>query len=102
MSSLYVIVAVRKEPISGHVAYVRVGQAERGAPGWISEPVTAAASEVIDLIKQGMDVETAFSEGVTVARRAVRVLVDDDGCERLVSAPAPSSTLHTVFDLPEF
>ena len=30
--SLYVIVAVRKEPLSGHVAYVRWGQAERGVP----------------------------------------------------------------------
>ena len=51
--SLYVIVAVRKEPLSGHVAYVRWGQAERGVPGWVSEPVTAAASEVIELIRQG-------------------------------------------------
>ena len=90
--SLYVIVAVRKEPVSGHVAYVRWGQAERGVPGWVTEPVTAAASEVIELIK----------DGVSVASRPVRILVDDDGREHLVSAPMPSSTLHTLFDLPEF
>lgn len=101
--SLYVIVAVRKEPLSGHVAYVRWGQAERGVPGWVSEPVTAATSEVIELIRQGAEVETAFSvEGTSVASRPVRVLTDDEGRERLASAPAPSSTLHTLFDLPEF
>lgn len=101
--SLHVIVAVRKEPFSGHIAYVRWGQAERGVPGWVTEPVTAAASEVIDVIKDGGDVETAFSvEGTSVALRAVRVLVDDDGREHLASVPVPSSTLHTLFDLPEF
>jgi hypothetical protein len=101
--SLYVIVAVRKEPVSGHIAYVRWGQAVRGVPGWVTEPMTAAASEVIDLIKDGADVETAVSvDGLTVASRAVRVLVDDDGREHLASVPVPSSTLHTLFDLPEF
>jgi hypothetical protein len=34
--------------------------------------------------------------------RPVRVLVDDDGREHLASAPVPSSTLYTLFDLPEF
>ncbi len=101
--SLYVIVAVRKESVSGHVAYVRLGQAVRGVPGWISEPMTAAASEVVELIKGGAEVETAISvDGLTVASRAVRVLVDDDGREHLASAPVPSSTQHTLFDLPEF
>lgn len=101
--SLYVIVAVRKEPVSGHIAYVRWGQAVRGVPGWVTEPMTAAASEVIDVIKDGADVETAVSvDGLTVASRAVRVLVDDDGREHLASVPVPSSTLHTLFDLPEF
>ncbi|QVQ27555.1 carbohydrate isomerase [Achromobacter deleyi] len=101
--SLYVIVAVRKEPVSGHIAYVRWGQAVRGVPGWVTEPMTAAASEVIELIKEGADVETAVSvDGLTVASRAVRVLVDDDGREHLASVPVPSSTLHTLFDLPEF
>ena len=51
----------------------------------------------------GAEVETAFSvEGTSVASRPVRVLTDDEGRERLASAPAPSSTLHTLFDLPEF
>ncbi|MBC9903413.1 MULTISPECIES: hypothetical protein [Achromobacter] len=101
--SLYVIVAVRKEPVSGHVAYVRWGQAERGIPGWVTEPVTAAASEVIEAIKDGVEVETAISQdGMSVALRPVRVLVDDDGREHLASAPVPSSTLYTLFDLPEF
>jgi hypothetical protein len=100
--SLYVIVAVRKEA-TGHIAYVRWGQAVRGVPGWISEPTTAAASEVIELIKEGAEVETAISvDGLTVASRAVRVLVDTGGREHLASVPAPSSTLHTLFDLPEF
>ena len=49
--SLYVIVAVRKEPLSGHVAYVRWGPS--AACRLVSEPVTAAASEVIELIRQG-------------------------------------------------
>ncbi|CAB3717918.1 hypothetical protein LMG3458_03700 [Achromobacter deleyi] len=101
--SFYAIVAVRKEPVSGHVAYVRWGLAERGVPGWVSDPVTAAASEVIEAIKAGADVETMISvDGLSVASRPVRVLVDDDGREHLASVPAPSSTLHTVFDLPEF
>ncbi|WP_454669282.1 carbohydrate isomerase [Achromobacter kerstersii] len=101
--SLYVIVAVRKEPVSGQIAYVRWGQAEPGVPGWVTEPVTAAASEVIDVIKDGMDVETAISvDGMRVALRPVRVLVDGDGREHLASVPVPSSTLHTLFDLPEF
>ncbi|MGE6918512.1 carbohydrate isomerase [Achromobacter kerstersii] len=101
--SLYVIVAVRKEPVSGQIAYVRWGQAERGVPGWVTEPVTAAASEVIDVIKDGVDVETAISvDGMRVALRPVRVLVDGDGREHLASVPVPSSTLHTLFDLPEF
>ncbi|MGV2862174.1 carbohydrate isomerase [Achromobacter sp. ESBL13] len=101
--SFYVIVAVRKEPISGHIAYVRWGQAERGVPGWVTEPVTASASEVIDVIKDGADVETAFSvDGTSVALRPVRVLTTDDGHELLASVPVPSSTLHTLFDLPEF
>lgn len=101
--SFYAIVAVRKEAASGHVAYVRWGLAERGVPGWVSEPVTAAASEVIEAIKAGADVETLASvDGVSVASRPLRVLTDDDGRERLASVPAPSSTLHTVFDLPEF
>ncbi|QYJ19421.1 DUF3892 domain-containing protein [Achromobacter sp. ES-001] len=101
--SFYVIVAVRKEPISGHIAYVRWGQAERGVPGWVTEPVTASASEVIDVIKEGADVETAISvDGTTVALRPVRVLTTDDGHELLASVPVPSSTLHTLFDLPEF
>ena len=101
--SLYVIVAVRKEAMSGHIAYVRWGQAVRGVPGWISEPTTAAASEVIELIKEGAEVETAISvDGLTVASRAVRVLVDAGGREHLASVPVPSSTLHTLFDLPEF
>ncbi|MNT03344.1 hypothetical protein D3C72_1378720 [compost metagenome] len=97
------IVAVRKESVSGHIAYVRWGQAVRGVPGWVTEPMTAAASEVIELIKDGAEVETAISvDGLTVASRAVRVLVDDDGREHLASVPVPSSTLHTLFDLPEF
>ena len=101
--SFYVIVAVRKEPISGHIAYVRWGQAERGVPGWVTEPVTASASEVIDVIKEGADVETAISvDGTSVALRPVRVLTTDDGYELLASVPVPSSTLHTLFDLPEF
>ncbi|CAB3696616.1 MULTISPECIES: hypothetical protein [Achromobacter] len=101
--SFYVIVAVRKEPVTGHIAYVRWGQAERGVPGWVTEPVTASASEVIDVIKDGADVETAISvDGTSVALRPVRVLRTDDGSELLASVPAPSSTLHTLFDLPEF
>ncbi|WAI80829.1 MULTISPECIES: carbohydrate isomerase [Achromobacter] len=101
--SFYVIVAVRKEPVSGHITYVRWGQAERGVPGWVTEPGTASASEVIDAIKAGVDVETAISvDGTSVALRPVRVLVADDGRELLASVPAPSSTLHTLFDLPEF
>ena len=101
--SLYVIVAVRKEPVSGQVAYVRWGQAVRGVPGWVTEPMTAAASEVIEVIKDGAEVETAISvDGLTVASRAVRVLVDEVGREHLASVPVPSSTLHTLFDLPEF
>ncbi|KRC85801.1 hypothetical protein D3C87_375310 [compost metagenome] len=101
--SLYVIVAVRKEPVSGHIAYVRWGQAVRGVPGWVTEPMTAAASEVIESIKDGAEVETAVSvDGLTVASRAVRVLTDDNGREHLASVPVPSSTLHTLFDLPEF
>ncbi|WYX50683.1 carbohydrate isomerase [Achromobacter xylosoxidans] len=72
-------------------------------PGWVSEPVTAAASEVIEAIKAGADVETVVSvDGLSVASRPVRVLTDEDGREHLASVPAPSSTLHTVFDLPEF
>jgi hypothetical protein len=72
-------------------------------PGWVTEPVTAAASEVIELIKGGAEVETAISlDGMSVASRPVRVLVDDDGREHLASVPVPSSTLHTLFDLPEF
>jgi len=75
----------------------------RGVPGWISEPTTAAAAEVIELIKEGAEVETAISvDGLTVASRAVRVLVDAGGREHLASVPVPSSTLHTLFDLPEF
>ena len=74
--SLYVIVAVRKEPLSGHVAYVRWGQAERGVPGWVSEPVTAAASEVIELIRQGAEVETAFSVEGHVGRVAAGARAD--------------------------
>ena len=69
----------------------------------VTEPVTAAASEVTELIKDGVEVETAISQdGMSVASRPVRGLVDDDGREHLVSAPMPSSTLHTLFDLPEF
>lgn len=101
--SFYAIVAVRKDAVSGHIAYVRWGLAERGVPGWVSEPVTAAASEVIEAIRAGADVETLISvDGVSVASRAVRVLTDDDGREHLASVPVPSSTLHTVFDMPEF
>ncbi|WP_241051639.1 carbohydrate isomerase [Achromobacter xylosoxidans] len=101
--SFYAIVAVRKEAVTGHVAYVRWGLAERGVPGWVSEPVTAAASEVIEAIKGGADVETVVSvDGLSVASRPVRVVTDQNGREHLASVPAPSSTLHTVFDLPEF
>ncbi|MDZ5614814.1 DUF3892 domain-containing protein [Achromobacter xylosoxidans] len=101
--SFYAIVAVRKEAVTGHIAYVRWGLAERGVPGWVSEPVTAAASEVIEAIKAGADVETVVSvDGLSVASRRVRVLTDEDGREHLASVPAPSSTLHTLFDLPEF
>ncbi|MNT39407.1 hypothetical protein D3C72_1756510 [compost metagenome] len=75
----------------------------RGVPGWVTEPMTAAASEVIESIKDGAEVETAVSvDGLTVASRAVRVLTDDNGREHLASVPVPSSTLHTLFDLPEF
>lgn len=101
--SLFVIVAVRKEPVSGRIAYVRWGQAERGVPGWVTDPVTAAASEVIEVIKEGAEVESAISvDGMSVAARPVRVLVDEVGREHLASVPVPSSTLHTLFDLPEF
>lgn len=100
--SFYAIVAVRKEAVSGHVAYVRWGLAERGVPGWVSDPVTAAVSEVIEAIKAGIEVETVISvDGLSVASRPVRMLTDD-GREHLASVPMPSSTLHTIFDLPEF
>ena len=101
--SFYASVAVRKEAVSGHVAYVRWGLAERGVPGWVSDPVTAAVSEVIEAIKAGIEVETVISvDGLSVASRPVRMLTDDDGREHLASVPMPSSTLHTIFDLPEF
>ena len=101
--SLYVIVAVRKGAAQRPCGLCALGQAERGVPGWVSEPVTAAASEVIELIRQGRKWRRhSASRGTSVASRPVRVLTDDEGRERLASAPAPSSTLHTLFDLPEF
>lgn len=100
---MYVIVAIRKNSISQYVERVFWGEAESGQAGWTSPPVEASAAEVIGAIERGEHVETALSiDGIEVASRGVRVLIDREGQKFLGSVPTGGCRALALFDLPQF
>lgn len=101
--SFYVINAVRRNPDSGEVTYVRWGMADPQANGWSARLVDASAEDVIDAIEAGDTVTTHHAvAGGHVPGRNVRVEVQANGVEVLRSADSDDPKLLGLEDLPTF
>lgn len=101
--SIYVVTAVRRDPVTGEISRVRWGMADPAVNGWAAREVEADAIDVVDAIMAGDTVTTLHAvSGGHVPGKDVRVEDQPNGIEVLRSADSDDVKHLGLEDLPQF